>query len=158
MIRNAGIADIEKLVECIRISFRDVAEQFGLNAQNCPTHPSLCQNVWIRKAMEKDVQFYCLEENDRIIGCAALEKVKDDIGYLERLAVRPEFRRQSYGSQLVHHILEEGRKIGLSRISIAIIALDTDLARWYEQRGFRKIRYEEFPHLPLGVQFMEIRI
>ncbi|MFC1568708.1 GNAT family N-acetyltransferase [bacterium] len=156
MIRKAERKDVKQLTECIQNSFRDVAMRFNLNAENCPTHPSLCQDEWIENAMDKGIQYYCLEQHENIIGCVALEKAGDDLGYLERLAVVPEFRGKGYGILLIEHLFAIAKTNGLLRISVAVIAEHLELCQWYERRGFVKKEWKDYKHLPFSVQFMEV--
>ena len=39
-IRQATVTDIATLSKIIRLSFRDVADRFGLTPENCPKHPT----------------------------------------------------------------------------------------------------------------------
>jgi hypothetical protein len=54
-IRHATRDDAEALADLIRRSFRDVAERFGLNRDNAPTHASNCEPRWLRSDFERGV-------------------------------------------------------------------------------------------------------
>jgi len=135
-----------------------VAEKYNLNDRNCPTHPSFCREDWIRKAMNRGVQFYYLLHQNEMIGCVALEEAGAGLGYLERLAVLPEYQKNGYGSRLVRYVLEEAIRRGLDRVSIAVIAEQSELSQWYERRGFLQTEVRHFEHLPFNVRFMEIKL
>jgi len=96
-IRTCDQEDIEVLVEIIREAFQEVADRFGLTEQNSPTHPSNCRTEWLMREMNRGVVFYVLEAQGRPVGCVALEKINDEVCYLERLAVLPRPNRRHRG-------------------------------------------------------------
>jgi len=153
-IREAGRSDIPVLASLIRDSFRDVALKFDLTAQNCPTHPSLCTDEWVKKAMDKGVSYFLLEIEGSPSGCVALERAGDEVCYLERLAVLPSYRRRGYGEALVERVEEEARAAGALRLEIGIISAQHDLRDWYAKRGFSEKGRKDFEHLPFEVTFM----
>ena len=93
-IRACTRQDVDTLVVTIRGSFRDVAERFGLNEENCPRHPSNCRADWVEKDMARGVTYYVLEYEWRVAGNVALEWVRPGLCNMERLAVLPHWRRQ----------------------------------------------------------------
>lgn len=145
---------IPVLTGLIRKANQDVAARFGLTSENAPKHPSNCSDAWIAGAMVKGVRYFLLEADTVPCGCIALEAGRGSIGYLERLAVLPDFRRQGYGATLVRHALKEARKGGIRRVEIGIIAAHTELQRWYQGLGFEIDRTRSFDHLPFDVTFM----
>jgi GNAT superfamily N-acetyltransferase len=153
-IREATGLDIDVLSDIIRNSFRDVAERFGLTAENCPRHPSNCTREWIVSAMEKGVRHFVLETDETPCGCAALEQVRPEVCYLERLSVLPDFRHTGFGTELVKHLIEISREIGSRQVEIGIIASDLCLKSWYENLGFSQTHTGSFAHLPFEVAFM----
>ena len=153
-ITAATIKEVSILSDLIRNSYRDVARRFGLALENCPKHPSNCTDDWIRNDFDRGVSYYLLEHNGLPAGCAALERSNPDLGYLERLAVVPADRRKGFGRILVDHVLSRAKDSGLKKISIGIIAAQTDLKRWYQKIGFIEGDTKEFKHLPFLVTFM----
>ena len=153
-IRVGTEADIDLLVETIQDSFLDVAERFGLTPQNSPTHPSNCRPEWLLGEINRGVTFYILENDGQPVGCAALEKVNDEVCYLERLAVLPQERRKGFGEALVKHVLANARLLHAYRVQIGIIAGHQELQDWYEKMGFEEVSKKQFPQLIFQVTFM----
>ncbi|MEN6510126.1 MAG: GNAT family N-acetyltransferase [Smithella sp.] len=153
-IRPGTSTDSDVLTEIIQDSFLDVAERFGLTPQNSPTHPSNCSSEWIIREMNRGVTYYILENGEQPAGCVALEKINDEVCYLERLAVLPGQRRQGFGEALVKHALSEARNLGVFRVQIGIIAEHRELHDWYEKLGFEKVEEKNFPQLVFPVAFM----
>ena len=153
-IRVGTSTDIDILTDIIQDSFLDVAERFGLTPQNSPTHPSNCRSEWIIREMNRGVAYYILEVGEQAAGCIALEKINDEVCYLERLAVLPEQRRQGFGEALVKHALSEARNLVVFRVQVGIIAEHQELLDWYEKLGFEKLEKKDFPQLVFPVAFM----
>ncbi len=157
-IRKADSGEISALSGLIRDAFRDVAETFGLTRENCPKNPSNLTDEWIENDLDRGVIYYILENDGISAGCVALEKAGPDLCYLERLAVLPANRRNGFGKALVDHVFAQARSLGAKKISIGIIADDTDLKRWYRKLGFVELETQAFEHLPFLVTFMSYEI
>ena len=153
-IRACTRQDVDTLVETIRGSFRDVAERFGLNEENCPRHPSNCRADWVEKDMARGVTYYVLEYEGSVAGNVALEWVRPGLCNLERLAVLPDWRRRGFGKALVEHMIAEASKLGCSTVRIGVIADQAELKEWYRGFGFVETETRDFAHLPFRVTFM----
>lgn len=153
-IRKGNQDDIDVLVEIIQRAFQDVADRFGLTPQNSPTHPSNCRPDWLMREMNRGVVFYILQSDDQPAGCVALEKINDEVCYLERLAVLPDQQRKGFGEMLVRHALSEARRLNVRRVQIGIIAEHEALRTWYEKLGFDEAESKAFPHLVFQVMFL----
>jgi N-acetylglutamate synthase-like GNAT family acetyltransferase len=153
-IRNANKSDIPTLVAIIRNSFHDIALRFELTIDNCPKHPSNCTPQWIETALQKGVRYFILTCDATPCGCVALEQVRPELCYLERLAVLPDYRRRSLGKALVDHALIQASQSGAKRVEIGIIADHHELKNWYARLGFAETGQATFQHLPFEVRFM----
>lgn len=153
-IRICTKEDARVLAETIRRSFRDVAERFGLTQENAPRHPSNCTVDWIRKDMERGVNYFAIENRDCIIGCVALKRTNAGVCHLERLAVLPDHRRRGLGKALVEYVLSKAKGLGVNCVSIGIIAEHTELKDWYKRLAFVEGASKESPDLPFGVTIM----
>jgi GNAT superfamily N-acetyltransferase len=155
-IRDAASEDAAVLAGLIRESFRNVAVRFGLTPENCPKHPSNCTTVWIESDRSRGVRYFILSQNGESIGCVGLESPSPDLCYLERLAVLPGKRLRGFGRMLAEHALACARAGGARKVSIGIIADQTELKRWYADLGFAEVQTKTFQHLPFKVSFMEL--
>ena len=116
-IRRAEAHETSILACLIRDSYRNVAERFNLTPQNCPKHPSNCTPDWVELDMNRGVSYYCLDLDEKTIGCVAFEKAREQEGYLERLAVLPEYRQKGFGKALVDHVFNFARSKEIGRAS-----------------------------------------
>ena len=153
-IREANSADMSLLSRLVRQSYRDVADRFKLTPANCPKHPSNCTGEWIENDFGRGVIYFILEHRNIPAGCVAIERADDNLCYLERLAVLPHERKKGLGSQLVEYIFHTARELGSKKISIGIIAAQTELKQWYRKFGFIEGETKKFSHLPFRVTFM----
>jgi diamine N-acetyltransferase len=153
-IRKTNSADKYLLSGLIRQSYRNVADRFKLTPANCPKHPSNCTDEWIENDFARGVSYFILEHRGIAAGCAAIERAEADLCYLERLAVLPHERKQGLGSQLIEYAFHTARGLGSKKISIGIIAAQTELRQWYRKFGFVEDETKEFSHLPFRVTFM----
>jgi N-acetylglutamate synthase-like GNAT family acetyltransferase len=154
VIRQAKKSDISILLTIIRDSFKDVAKRFDLTVENCPRYVAFYTEERLISDFKKGLKFYILEENGRACGCVALEKASQDLCYLERLAVLPEYRNKGFGKVLVNHLFEQAEKIGFKRVEIGIISKHKKLKNWYKKLGFIQKVTKKFDHLPFNVAFM----
>jgi N-acetylglutamate synthase-like GNAT family acetyltransferase len=158
MIREATMEDAEVLANIISESFHNVAKRFALTEDNCPNHPSNCTTAWIESDMARGVQYFILFQSGKPIGCVGLERSNIDVCYLERLSVLPGMRGKHFGLSLVRHALHYAASKGARKISIGIIAEQTELKEWYRTLGFIEVGIKSFPHLPFQVCFMELNL
>ena len=147
--------ELVRSVPVIRESFRTVAEDLGLTAANCPSHPSFMTERKLMEESAKGLRCFGLFTADVQAGFVGAMKAPEDVFYLERLAVLPSYRHCGYGRALMDHVFSYARDGGGKRISIAIIDESRVLKSWYEAYGFRETRKQVFPHLPFTVCFME---
>jgi hypothetical protein len=70
-IRPAELADSETLAMLIREANKDVAIAFGLNAQNCPKHPSFCTDSWIEADVQRGERYFIFHAGPIPVACVA---------------------------------------------------------------------------------------
>jgi GNAT superfamily N-acetyltransferase len=135
-IRESTATDVASIAMLISQSNQDVAVKFGLNADNCPKHPSFCTEDWIEADVACGEKYFILEENSAAIGCVAYKNPSAGLAYLNRLSVLPNHRNRGVGARLVQHVMQYARSTSIKTISIGIIGEHTELQRWYGKRGF----------------------
>ena len=141
----------------IRNSFITVAEEFGLNENNCPSHTAFITMDKLEK--QYDVRPMFLFYKDEIpVGYFSLAKCSDEEWELNNLAVLPEYRHLGIGKTMVDYAVEMVKNYGGNKILIGIIEENTKLKDWYLKLGFTHISTRQFEHLPFSVGFMEINI
>ncbi len=163
--RNRMIKELKserEFIECTEViqnSFQTVADEFNLNRNNAPTHPSNMTFNTLKEAVGKGSIFYGLYSNGKIIGCIGIEKSSEEHKYyIEKLAVLPDKRHHGYGKMLMDFACENIHEKNGKLISIGIINENTLLKNWYIKYGFIEKGLKRFDHLPFEVCFMEKEI
>jgi len=150
---------VDQLVEVIRRSHLTVAKEFNITEQNAHCNPAFIKkNVLLEKAREKEIEFFGYYEENKLVGCYALENAENGVYYLERLSVLPEERHRGLGEKLVWDSFKRVKHKGGVKVSIAIINEHTVLKEWYKAMGFIETGIKTFPHLPFDVCFLEYKL
>lgn len=150
----ASPQDIIRITAIIRTAFGVVARRFQLTPQNCPKHPSNCTENWLARDLARGVTYYLATIERQPVGCMGVEQASPEECYLERLAVLPDYQRQGVGAALVSRGLDRARHLGVRKVGVAIIAAQSELARWYQNLGFTAVGTRRFDHLPFEVAFL----
>jgi len=153
-IREANSVEASLLCRLIRQSYLDVAKRFKLTSANCPKHPSNCTAGWVENDFARGASYFVLEHKAIPAGCVAIESANADLCYLERLAVLPHERKKGFGGRLVEHVFGIARERQAKKISIGIIAKQSELKEWYQKFGFVEGETRAFSHLPFAVTYM----
>jgi len=149
----------DQVVEVIRRSHLTVAKEFNITEQNAPSNPAFIKkNVLLEKAREKEIEFFGYYEDNKLVGCYALENAENGVFYLERLSVLPEKRRRGLGKKLVWDSFKRVKHKGGLKMSIAIINERTVLKDWYKAMGFFETGIKTIPRLPFDVCFLEYEL
>lgn len=146
--------DAEAIATIIKESNIDVAEEFELNFDNNPKHPSFCKKEWVLADFERGEEYFLYQQNGVNLGCIAFENPRPEVAYLNRLSVLPGYRRKGVGEDLVSFVLNYAKTKGIKRVSIGIIAKHLKLKNWYVKLGFVEGEKKVFPHLPFDVQYL----
>lgn len=153
-IREATRPEAPLLAELIRHAFADVAEQFDVTPDSCPSHPAFVSDANVLEGFEKGGQFWIAEERGEPCGCVGLVPDRSGACCLVRLAVLPASRHRGIGGMLVRRVMAEAWRRELPRVELGLIAGQDHLQRLYEAHGFRVTETRRFDHLPFAVTLM----
>ena len=88
--------------------------------------------------------FYCLVDNDMVIGTVALKKIDDSEVELKALYLHKDYRGKGLGSLLMSVSVNEAKTRGFKSIVLDSMLKYEDALRLYEKFGFEKIdRYND---------------
>jgi ribosomal protein S18 acetylase RimI-like enzyme len=158
LIREIHDDEIDASASIIRSSFMTVAKEFHITQENCASNPAFITSEKLMESKNKGIKFFGLFLGDIQIGCVAIEKAKDHVFYMERLAVVPEHRHKGYGKELTDFVFKYADSQGGQKVSIGIINENIELKHWYAEYGFTETSIRKYDHLPFTVCFMEKRI
>ncbi len=150
----AQTSDIRSIAEIISESNKSVAQQFGINAQNNPKHPSFYTCEWVESDFERGEKYFVYQLKGVAVGCVAFEHPRPSTAYLNRLSVLPDYQRNGIGAALVKHVLQYSQRKQVERVSIGIISDHEILKQWYLRLGFVEVSTKRFEHLPFDVTYL----
>lgn len=100
-----------------------------------------------RERLETEIeQFYVMEHDGRVIGCAALYPfVAEQMVEFACLAIHPSYRGGGRGDKLFHHCEQQAQQMGFTQM----FCLTTRTEHWFIERGFK---LASLPQLPAARQ------
>lgn len=91
------------------------------------------------------------EYEGKIIGCAGLKKISQNVGEVKRMYVRPEYRTKGIGRSLLQAIIYEARQIGYSKIRLDSAPFAKSAQSLYYSTGFQNI--EPYPESEIPKEY-----
>jgi len=86
-------------------------------------------------------EFFVFEEEDKIIGCAALSIVWEDMAEIRSLAVAEEYQKQKLGKKLVEVCINEAKNLKIKTLFTL-----TYRPGFFQKLGFHEIDKKQLPH------------
>ena len=83
------------------------------------------------------VSFYCLLDDEKLIGTVALKKIDDYTVELKALYLDKAYRGQHWGSRLVKVAIDEAKMLGCKSIVLDSMSKYKEALRLYEKYGFK---------------------
>jgi ribosomal protein S18 acetylase RimI-like enzyme len=81
---------------------------------------------------------YMMEEEGQAAGVGALQKLRETVGEVKWLYIRPQYRGRGYGKQMAKKLLDDGRRLGCS-----FFLLDTAKFMAAAQHIYRSVGFKE---------------
>jgi ribosomal protein S18 acetylase RimI-like enzyme len=150
--------ELEECASVIRTGFLTVAQEFGITRENAPTNGAFMQKERLEEERAKGNIMYAMVHEGKTIGFMQLEKSTQELYFLQKLVILPEYRHMGLGKELLDFAKREVTKWGGTKISIGIIEENTVLKNWYLEYGFATTNTRKFEHLPFTVGFMELEL
>ncbi len=89
--------------------------------------------------------FYIVEEDQRLVGTAALHIVWEDLAEVRSVAVSEDAGRMGVGTQVVQACIDEAKALGLKKVFCLTYKPD-----FFAKFGFRIVDKSELPHKVWG--------
>ena len=95
---------------------------------------------------DPSIKFWSLWENNKLIGCGALKFLENDHGEFKSIRVADEFRKKGIGERIIKHLIDEAKKLEISKLSIETGAGEffAPARKLFNKFGFKKS--EPFAH------------
>ena len=113
-------------------------------------------------SVSPDGVFYLLQEKEEIIGMGALRKLKEGIGEIKRMYIKPEYRGKGLGKEMLELLLSKCKEYGFSKVYLETGAFMGAAQGLYRSMGFND--RGEYPETEVPPQlrhvwlFMEKRL
>ena len=95
---------------------------------------------WSETALQEELGnpiavFLVAESAGAVLGYAGMHVAVDE-GYIDNVAVSPDYRRQGVGDALISAMMKEGQKRNLSRLTLEVRVSNAPARALYEKHGF----------------------
>ena len=101
---------------------------------------------------DQSIKFWSLWDNNQLIGCGALKFLEKNHGEFKSIRVADKFRKSGIGEKIIEHLVEEAKKLEISKLSIETGAGDFFIParKLFSKFGFKKCipfaHYKEDPN------------
>ena len=90
-------------------------------------------------------------EGSQAVGIACMKRIREDMGEIKRMYVRPEFRGQGIGRVLLEALIAEARQIGYPTVRLDSTRFMKAAHSLYRSVGFQEI--EPYPESEIPPEF-----
>lgn len=100
-----------------------------------------------RERLENEIDHFAVIERDgMILACAALYPIPTAVNEIKSaeiacVAVHPSYRKSNRGSQILHYLEEEAKRLNIQQLFI----LTTRTAHWFLEQGFHESSVDDLP-------------
>jgi len=125
MIRKAKVTDVEEIQKLVNY----YAERKEMLPRS------------LNELYENIQDFFVYEKNGRIIACASLQVVWEDLAEIKSLAVGHEYQKQGIGTKLIKKCLKQAKSLGVKKVFLL-----TFKPQYFKKFGFKELPREKLPH------------
>lgn len=105
-----------------------------------PLYPPKSRHGYsVEKLIQQEVAFFVAYLDGQPVGCGGVQLFGEEYAELKRMYVRPQFRGQGVGKQLLAHLQALAYKRGLRVLRLETGVFQTEAIGLYQRFGFRRI-------------------
>lgn len=82
---------------------------------------------------------YIIEADEKVVGMGALKKLEEGVGEIKRMYIRPEYRGQGLGKELLNKLIEKAREFEYTVLRLDTADFMTVAQNLYRSAGFKEI-------------------
>ncbi len=110
------------------------------------------QNITIEKSC-----FVVAWLNENAVGCGALRPMKENIGEVKRMYVKPEMRGKGISRKILNELEKAAKEFGYEKVWLETGVLQPEAVGLYEKDGYIRIKnYGIYENNPLSICFEKI--
>jgi|TARA_B100000470_G_scaffold130258_1_gene100734 putative acetyltransferase len=89
---------------------------------------------------DPSIKFWSIWEENTLIGCGALKFLDENHGEFKSIRVIDDFRKKGYGFKIINHLIEEAKKLDVTKLSLETGSGDFFLParKLFQKVGFEK--------------------
>jgi ribosomal protein S18 acetylase RimI-like enzyme len=133
-IRQATIADVDGILDCLRAAFEPFREAYTDAAYK----DTVLTEALLLDRLAKMTVLVALDRSGRVIGTIAYRVSGDGEGHLRGMALLPECQGHGVADQLLERAEAELMKENCSRISLDTTEPLERAMRFYQRHGYRR--------------------
>lgn len=136
-ITPATAADAPALKDLLEAAYRgDLARQGWNHEADILDDERITREELDALLTDPAVTILTARDGDRLIGCVAVTRKDDSLGYLGMLCVVPTLQSAGLGRKLLDAAEDLARAEGIAAMEMTVIAGRDSLIAWYERRGY----------------------
>lgn len=135
---KASPEDARELKDLIESAYRGDSARLGWNHEADILDDERTSLADIEQLLADPKVTFTIARSDAgaIIGCVAVTRKDDRLGYLGMLCVSPTLQSGGLGSGLLANAEDSARDIGLGAMEMTVISQRSTLIEWYKRRGY----------------------
>ena len=155
MIKKITLGQCEVVANIIRMSFVKQVEILNITEKDYPNYVAFETPQRVENALNIGEEIFLLYVDEKPIGTIRFNIGENGVGYINRLAALPAYRKNHYGEKLMSFAESELKNQGVNLIEISIVKQFEKLEAFYISLGYKFKEDKTFPFLPFEVRYME---
>lgn len=125
----------EQVVELIN---HIMENEFGTHSKS--GRPDIRNIPEVYQKVESGDFWIALDENNQVVGTIALSDYGEGVGFLQRFAVKKEFRKKGVGTKLFSHLIDFAKLHQYKEIFLSTSDRRKDAIKFYEKNGWEEVK------------------
>ena len=161
---EATASDAALVARMVRRAFHPQAAILGVNKVDHPYYAAFQTAARVRGRMAEGAHVAIAWRGEEPVGTVTYglrplavhtAAAGVEAGWIERLAVLPEYQRHHHGEALLAHAEQRLRKLGAQTLRLAIVNRFEFLRGFYNKHGYQTTETKQYPGIPFEVEYME---
>lgn len=159
MLKAIVESDLAECLEVIQKGYKTVADQFGLNEENCPDSGGATlkyEKLLANYNQGKRMFGYVYDE--KLVGFLKFHQMDSNTIKIDDIVVLPEYRNKGFGKEMIRFSKQFCKDNGYIKLTLGMIDDNTILKKWYIRNGFCESHMVKYPKAPFTTSYMELNI
>ncbi|MPM33948.1 hypothetical protein SDC9_80529 [bioreactor metagenome] len=159
MIRSVVELELAECLEVINKGYKTVADQFGLNDDNCPdSGGATLKYEKLLGSYNKGNKMFAYFLDEKVVGFLEFHIVDNSTIKIGDIVVLPQYRDIGIGTELLNYSKRFCKHNGFTKLTLGMINDNIMLKKWYIKNGFYECHTFKYPKAPFTTGYMEMII